>query len=109
MNQPKSVLQTRLALLRSSAPSDRAQGIKELELLGDGAALPALAEVFATDPEPALRALAQWAGKSIYYNMIRQRLAAKRASREERRAAEEALESVRRKKQGANDSENTSN
>jgi len=97
MNQPKSVLQTRLALLRSSAPSDRAQGIK------------ALAEVFATDPEPALRALAQWAGKSIYYNMIRQRLAAKRASREERRAAEEALESVRRKKQGANDSENTSN
>ena len=67
-------------------------------MLGDAAALPALAEVFATDPDPALRTLAQTAGKAIYYGAIRQRLISNMASEEERRRAAEALAQAQTKK-----------
>lgn len=87
-----------LQRLKSSERSEREEGIKSLELLGDTDALPALAEVFATDPEPDLRALAQQAGKTIYYGTIRQKLEHPVASDEERQQAAAILERARAKK-----------
>ena len=72
-------------------PAVRETSIKELELLGDTQALPALAEVFAMDAEPAIRAMAQQAGKSIYYRAIQRILEAQGPSEEERRQAAEIL------------------
>lgn len=91
MADASSVLQTWLDKLKSSDPALREDAIKALELIGDTGALPVLADVFATDPDPALRALAQWAGKSIYYGAVRQGVAVAGSSEEEQRQAAEIL------------------
>jgi hypothetical protein len=80
-----------LQKLKAPEPAVREESIRALETLGDTDALPDLAEVFATDSEPELRALAQWAGKMIYYGAIRQRLDEHGASDQERRQAAEIL------------------
>lgn len=93
-----NALQVWIEKLKSANPADRAKGIQTLEQLGDTDALPALAEVFVTDPEPALRAQAQQAGKVIYYGAIRRALEASSASEEQRRLAADILEQARAKK-----------
>ena len=92
-------LRTWLQKLSEDDPAVRETSIKELELLGSAQALPALADVFATDPDPALRALAQWAGKSIYFRAIQRVLESKGPSEEERRRAAEILARAARRKQ----------
>ncbi len=92
-------LRRALAKLADSDPLVREEGVRALEVLGETEALPALAEVFATDPDPALRALAQQAGKVIYYSAIRRHLEQKGASEEERRQAAEILAQARARKQ----------
>lgn len=91
-------MQVWIEKLKASNPAERASGIRALEQLGDTDALPALAAVFATDPEPALRALAQQAGKVIYYGAIRRALEASGASDEQRRLAADILARAQAKK-----------
>ncbi len=91
MADPSPALRTWLERLKASKPTVREESIRALELLGDTDALPALAEIFATDPEPALRARAQAAGKAIYYGAIRQKFDTQGASEEERQRAAEIL------------------
>jgi hypothetical protein len=98
MAEQDGALRTWLQKLKAPDPETREDGIKALEMLGDTDALPALAEIFATDSEPALRALAQWAGKSIYYGAIRQTLLAQGASEDEQRQAAEILARAQAKK-----------
>lgn len=86
--------------LQESDANVRAEAIRSLEALGDGAALPILAEVFARDENPVIRELAQWAGKSIYYNLHRRAQVVQGSSEEERRRAAEILEKARAKKLG---------
>lgn len=91
-----------LERLSSSDPMERETSITALEQLGDTDALPALAEVFATDPVPALRAMAQQAGKAIYYGVLRQTLDGdeniEEASEEERRRAAQVLAEAQARK-----------
>ena len=89
--EPNAALRVWLQKLGSPEPAVREESIRALEMLGDTDALPALAEVFATDSEPELRALAQWAGKLIYYGAIRRQLDESGATDEERRLAAEVL------------------
>jgi hypothetical protein len=93
-----TALRVWLQKLSSPDPALREESIRALEMLGDTDALPALANVFATDSEPALRALAQWAGKLIYYGAIRRQLDEPGASDEERRQASQILAQVQAKK-----------
>lgn len=94
-----SALRTWLEKLKSPHSTVRETSIRALELMGDTDALPALADVFATDPDPALRILAQKAGKQIYYGAIRRTLALPGASDEERQQAARILEQAQRNKQ----------
>jgi hypothetical protein len=87
-----------LQKLKSPEAAAREESIKALETLGDTEALSALSEVFATDPEPDLRALAQQAGKTIYYGSIRQKLEDHGASEAERAKAAEILAQAMAKK-----------
>jgi hypothetical protein len=87
-----------LQKLKSLETAAREESIKALEMLGDTESLPALAEVFATDPEPDLRALAQQAAKTIYYGAIRQGLEEHGASEAERAKAAEILAQAMAKK-----------
>jgi HEAT repeat protein len=98
MSDANAALAIWLERLRDPDPDVRAESIKELELLGDTAALPGLADVFATDPDPALRGLAQMAGKAIYYGAIRQALEPSGASEQERRQAAEILAKAQARK-----------
>jgi hypothetical protein len=98
MSEIRSALRLWLQKLKAAEPALREQSIKALEMLGDTDALPALAEVFATDPEPDLRALAQQAGKTIYYGAIRQKLEEPGASEADRVKAAEILALARAKK-----------
>jgi hypothetical protein len=98
MSDPDTALIMSIEKLKAVDPVVREDGIRALELLGDTVALPALSEVFATDPDPTLRALAQQAGKAIYYGAIRQSLQQQTASDEERRQAAEILAQAREKK-----------
>lgn len=98
MAEPSPALRNWLDRLRSADPAAREESIRALELLGDTDALPTLAEIFATDPEPALRAQAQAAGKAIYYGAIRQTFEAQGASEEERRRAAEILARAQEKR-----------
>jgi hypothetical protein len=93
-----TALQVWITKLKSAHPAERAGAIRALEQLGDTDALPALAELFATDPEPALRAQAQQAGKVIYYGAIRRALEASGASEEQRRQAAEIIKKAQAKK-----------
>lgn len=85
--------------LKERDPQIRSDAIRSLEALGDPDALVALGEVFATDDDPRVRALAQWAGKSIYYNVHKQQEATQGSSEEERRRAADILAKARAKKQ----------
>lgn len=87
-----------LERLKSPDAAAREKGIRALEALGDTRALPALATLFATDSDPALRALAQQAGKRIYYGALRRANEQREASEEERRRAAEVLAKAREKK-----------
>ncbi len=78
----------------------RAGCIRALEVLGHPGALPALGELFATDPEPETRLLAQQAGKSIYYSAVRQAWTRTASSEDERRKAAEILARVQANKSG---------
>jgi hypothetical protein len=91
-------MQVWIEKLKAANPAERARSIRTLEQLGDTDALPALAEVFATDPEPALRAQAQQAGKVIYYGAIRRALELSSASETQRRQAADILAQARAKK-----------
>jgi hypothetical protein len=91
MAEPNAALRVWLHKLKAPEPAVRGESIRELEMLGDTDALPALAEVFATDSEPELRTLAQWAGKLIYYSALQRQLDEPGASDEERRLAAEIL------------------
>ncbi|NDJ77567.1 MAG: hypothetical protein GYB65_15050 [Chloroflexi bacterium] len=103
MSDANPALARWLELLQHPNPAAREEAILELELLGSPVALPALAEVFAMDPEPALRGLAQQTGKAIYYGTIRQALEEEReaepaVSEEERRRAAEILAKAKQSK-----------
>ena len=98
MIDPGVALRRALERLHSTDPVVREEAIKTLEMLGDTNALPALSEVFATDVEAPLRAMAQNAGKAIYYGAIRQRLEEQGASEQERRQAADILSQARAKK-----------
>ena len=98
MSEPGGALRVWLQRLQSPEPVERETSIKELEMLGATDALAALADVFATDPDPSLRVLAQWAGKSIYYGAIQRELDAHGPSEEERQRAAAILEQARAKK-----------
>jgi hypothetical protein len=98
-----TALRVWLQKLNSPEPAVREESIQALEMLGDTEALPALADVFATDSEPALRALAQWAGKLIYYGAIRRTLDEPGASDEERRQATQILAQAQAKKTKSQD------
>jgi len=91
-------IRTWLERLKAAHPIAREEAIKQLELLGDTEALPALADAFATDPEPELRALAQSAGKAIYYAAIRRQIEDSGPSDEERRRAADILAQARARK-----------
>lgn len=99
MDDPGVGLRTWIQKLGDADPSVRKTSIKELELLGSTEALPALADVFATDPDPEIRALAQWAGKSIYFRAIQRVLDRQGPSEEERRRAAEILAQAESRKQ----------
>lgn len=98
MAEFNTALRVWLQKLSSPEPAVREESIRALEMLGDTDALPALAAIFATDSEPALRALAQWAGKLIYYGAIRRKLDEPGASDEERRLATRILAQAQAKK-----------
>jgi HEAT repeat protein len=99
MADPGMALKTWIQKLKAPEPAEREAGIRGLEMLGDTDALPALSEVFATDPDPDLRALAQEAAKTIYYGAIRRTLETRdSASEDERRLAAEILARAQAKK-----------
>lgn len=98
VSEVSPALRVWLQKLKAPEAAAREQSIKALEMLGDTDALSALAEVFATDPEPDLRALAQQAGKTIYYGAIRQKLENHGASEAERAKAAEILAQARARK-----------
>lgn len=78
-------------LVEAGDPPARADAIRALELLGHPGALPALAEIFATDPNPELRLAAQQAGKAIYYGAVRKAWESEGPSDAERQRAAEIL------------------
>ena len=87
--------------LHDPDPQVRIQAVRALETMGASEALMLLGDVFATDPELELRAIARRAGKTIYYNLHRQQQSNRGASDEERRRAAEILAKAReRKKRG---------
>jgi hypothetical protein len=88
----------RLSSAQDSAT--RAECIRGLEVLGHPGALSALGELFATDPDPETRLLAQQAGKSIYYSAVRQAWMSGVSSGNEQQKAAEALARVQANKSG---------
>lgn len=103
MTELSPALRAGLARLNAPDPLERLEAIKALELLGDANALPGLAEIFATDPEPEVRERAQKAGKTIYYGALRRRLETHEASDEERRQAAEILARAQARKTQTHD------
>ncbi len=77
--------------LRDDDPAIREQAICALEDIGDVAALNVLAMIFAGDPDPDIRQLARKAGKSIYFNQIRQEQQERGPSLVQRQQAGEIL------------------
>ncbi|HRE46405.1 MAG TPA: HEAT repeat domain-containing protein [Aggregatilineales bacterium] len=75
----------------------RREAIRQLEMLGDPAALGKLAVLFALDPDLETRRLAQLAGKAIYHAQER-RMTETPASEEERRRAADILAKAQLKK-----------
>ncbi|HLA44584.1 MAG TPA: HEAT repeat domain-containing protein [Aggregatilineales bacterium] len=84
--------------LRDRNSETRAKAVQALETMGEPESLMLLGEVFATDPDPAIQAMARHAGKTIYYNLHRQQQVNQGASDEERRRAAEILAKARERK-----------
>jgi hypothetical protein len=85
--------------LSNPDPQVRQEAIRQLEMIGDPALLGPLAHVFATDPDPALRRLAQQAGKTIYYAAIKRASESQSASQEERERVADILAKAQARKQ----------
>lgn len=98
MSEQPTAVEIWIERLKMTDPAIREESIKALEALGDPRALTALGEVFATDPDPGLRARAQSAAKVIYYGAIRRELDDNGASEEERRRAAAILAEARARK-----------
>jgi HEAT repeat protein len=86
--------------LRDPDIATRREAIRQLEALGDTAALGPLATLFALDPDLETRKQAQWAGKSIYSAVERRARYSQvtGATEEERRKAAEILNKAQSKK-----------
>ncbi|MFP4322588.1 MAG: HEAT repeat domain-containing protein [Anaerolineales bacterium] len=84
--------------LQQPDPEARLSAIRELEIMGDVRALPLLAEVFATEGLPEVRAAAQQAGKVIYFQALRREQTSQGASPAERRRAAEILQRAQQHK-----------
>lgn len=86
--------------LKDSDAKKRRAALREIEILGDPATLPLLAELYATDTDDNLRKLAQKIGQEIYYNQHHQRETAPEttSSDEERQRAAEILAQAERKR-----------
>lgn len=95
MAEQAGALAVWLERLRSNDPAEREASIRALELLGEAGALPALAAVFATDPDPALRLKAQTTGKAIYYAALHRSREIGGASETEQQQAAEILAKAR--------------
>lgn len=94
------VIELWIRRLRDTDAALRREAIRQLEAIGDAAALGPLATIFALDPDLETRKLAQWAGKSIY-QAIEQRATQgqiKGATDEERRKAAEILAKAQSKR-----------
>jgi HEAT repeat protein len=92
------ILETWVGRLRDADVGKRREAIRQLEAIGDPAALGPLAALFALDPDLETRRLAQWAGKSIYQTVALREANAVTASEEERQRAADILEKAQRKK-----------
>lgn len=77
----------------------RLEAIRQLELIGGEDVLGPLARVYATDPDPEVRRLAQQAGKHIYYAAIRRAADAQEPSQEERNHAADILAKAQARRQ----------
>lgn len=95
------VLEVWIKRLRDPDIEVRREAVRQLEAIGDPAALGPLATIFALDPDLEVRKLAQWAGKSIYHAIERRAAKAQEinaASLEERRTAAEILKKAQSRK-----------
>jgi hypothetical protein len=88
-----------LKRLQDADPAQRRAAVRQLEIIGDVAALSALARVFARDPEADIRKLAQQAGKAIYYAAIKREQEVRQVSDRERQKAAEILAKAQARKQ----------
>lgn len=95
----KDVLEMWIRRLREADSETRRAAIRQLEVIGDPAALGALAQVFALDPDLELRKMAQAAGKSIYEAVEYRQTQASAASEAERLRASEILAKAHAKRQ----------
>lgn len=84
-----------LKRLRDPNPSIRQQALRALEDIGGSETLVPLAHVFATDPEPSIRKLAQQVGKNVYRNLLVLEESSAGSSEAERQQAAEILAKVR--------------
>jgi len=69
----KQIVAYHLRRLKDKRAEVRLNAIHELREIGDPDTLPALEEVFKTDPDPAVRAAAQETGKAIFKSQIEQK------------------------------------
>ncbi|MBN2471614.1 MAG: HEAT repeat domain-containing protein [Anaerolineae bacterium] len=61
-----SLVEYHIARLKDKNPEIRAASARELALLGDPAALPALEELFRQEEDPNVKAIAQEAGRILF-------------------------------------------
>lgn len=66
MSSIKRVVEYHINRLTDKNPETRLKSIKELELIGDVAALDVLQEIYKSDEDVEVRKAAQAAGRSIY-------------------------------------------
>lgn len=84
--------------LKDPNPENRFAILRELETIGEPESLVLLSSIYANDPNPQIRQMAQRVGKTIYYNIHRQHQTTQGASDEERRRAAEILAKANRNK-----------
>ncbi|MGQ9909088.1 MAG: HEAT repeat domain-containing protein [Candidatus Flexifilum sp.] len=75
MTVTRQIIAYHLKRLKDSRPEIRLESIRELEEIGDPAVLEALEEVFRSDPDTAVRAAAQQAGKNIFRRQLSEKKA----------------------------------
>ncbi|MBN1967134.1 MAG: HEAT repeat domain-containing protein [Anaerolineae bacterium] len=76
----------------------RLEAIRQLEVVGEPAALGALARVFATDPDPDVRTMARSVGKAIYYAALKRAAETTGPSDAERQRAADILAKAQARK-----------